>query len=702
MSPLLAFLVFQTNPDIQVNYASGRGLVIKWRGITVIDGSGFQYYEPGWSKGYYSSHWSQQDVQKQADGGAIVKFRSDSGAAEGSVIVHPADAGVKVEYVFRWHGDHPIQIENGIGVVRKNAFSTGSADGGSPQKLAATGTDAGIWFGAHRLTLSGPLMGLTVQCPEELSALDGDKVSEDWNAHGDSIWVGSLALPIKPEQEVRVSSTWTFDSSGMSAPRDTELTPTWSSTTLPGVPTPELKIADQPKIAWRGIHLFVGPASYEFQKRLIERVLKPLKFNHVVLQCERTHWDAAPGIDSPLTMSQAELVRLFELYRKNGIEPIPLIQSFGHEEWLLGNSRYRNLAYNPDKPYALDPRKPAAQKLIADIWDEAIRLLHPKTIHFGMDEVDMIGFGEKDADEVTSLWRNQVSYLMELAQRHHVTPMMWGDKMLAPGEALDATNGDTPAHAKSRREALAPGTVIADWHYKSDSNSAAYGSLKLWRDAGMLPIASTWFQLPNIAGFTKAAEENGVGTLLTTWAGYESNEENMLNQPRQFSAIAFAGLANSDPDSALNLLRGEGAKTVGTRMTRVFQSLFYGAPTSGARAEIASGLPLPMQGVASPEAPASASFKLDPRAAEVFCKLQCERLALAGESIGQVILRFTDGSSETHDLVVGIDVAGPGEATFRAADGVLRLNLAKKAVTCITVRESGPFGLRVDSLSLVP
>ncbi len=313
-----------------------------------------------------------------------------------------------------------------------------------------------------------------------------------------------------------------------------------------------------PKIDWRGVHLFVGPQARPFQKQLWERVLRPLGFNKVVLQCEQTQWDALKGAWSGLSMPKQELKQLFDNYRAIGVEPIPLIQSFGHAEWLFRNGKNLELAYNPAEPYSIDPRKPAAREMMARIWREAVDLLQPRTIHFGLDEVDMRGF-EHNPRLVTELWNIQIPFLQNLAEKFGLPNMLWGDKCLGPGEAPDAALGDSKAEAASRRAVIRKGTWITDWHYKPDERPSVFlPPLKLWKKEGMKPIAATWYRPENIRGFTLAAIEEGAGILQTTWAGYESNEEGLIKSFNQFSAMVLAldYAVSGRTDSSASLMGG--------------------------------------------------------------------------------------------------------------------------------------------------
>lgn len=303
---------------------------------------------------------------------------------------------------------------------------------------------------------------------------------------------------------------------------------------------PSGTLRDWPSVSWRGVHVFGGPEMRNFQTRLAERVIGPLRFNHVVIQAERTRWESQPKIHGILWNSREDLKAVFDMYRRMGIDPIPLIQSLGHMEWFFNNGQNLDLAVNPGVPYTIDPRKPESAVALRNLWDEAIDLLKPKTVHFGLDEFANRGIPKNPAF-ATELWEKSVPIITEIARRKQVEFMIWGDQGLAPGQAIDAALGDDPYHAKRRRDALPEGAYIADWHYKNDFRPDRFmWSLNLWKDSGFRPIASGWFNPDNILGFTQAAYRTGAGYLQTTWAGYEHSEENMHREWRQYSALVLA------------------------------------------------------------------------------------------------------------------------------------------------------------------
>ena len=298
--------------------------------------------------------------------------------------------------------------------------------------------------------------------------------------------------------------------------------------------------SQKPKVAWRGVHLFVGPNALTFHKKLWTRVLLPLGFNKVVLQCEQTEWKCLPNLRGGINIKRNDLRQLCNWYRSKGVEVIPLVQSFGHIPWLTTKGVNIDLVLNQKVPFAVDPRNPKVKALYQKLWDEVIEATKPKTVHFGLDEIDFRGF-PPEPGLLTKLWKIQVPMLAKIASKHHVTMMLWGDELLAPGEGAAPHTAKSVAEAKERRSVIPKWSFICDWHYQKNPDPKLYAtSLALFRQEGFRPIASSWFEPENIRGFALAAINHGAGTLQTTWAGYESSEKAMNQNLKQFSAMVLA------------------------------------------------------------------------------------------------------------------------------------------------------------------
>jgi hypothetical protein len=438
------------------------------------------------------------------------------------------------------------------------------------------------------------------------------------------------------------------------------------------LPTGTLK--DEPALTWRGVHLFVGPEARAFQRRLWDRVLSPMGFNQVVLQCERTQWKSVPLDPSLNPMGRESLAGLFADYRARGVEPTPLIQSLGHMEWFFAGNRRLDLAMNPEAPYTIDPRKPETVETMRNLWAEAAELLSPKTMHFGCDEIDMRGFAPESHGLATEIWEKMMPELGKIAREHEARMMIWGDNALAPGEAVDATHGHSKEEADRRRRAIPKGASIADWHYRGDPRPQLfYPSLQLWKREGFRPIASGWYTPDNIRGFTLAADLERVGYLQTTWAGYESNEANMLLNLDQFSAMIlaadYAWSARQDP-----------VANVGYDPGALFQRLYFGRPspvrpipgrsvgngepfrvgTLGFRRLTPIRLRSLLVGSAV-DAPSEIEIPVTGPVARLALALDAGVEAADGETIAEVAAEFADGTVVRRPLQYGRHVRTPAD-----------------------------------------
>ena len=303
---------------------------------------------------------------------------------------------------------------------------------------------------------------------------------------------------------------------------------------------PFVKIKDWPSVSWRGIHMFTGPTSWPLHKQMYDRVIFPLKMNKVVLQCEQAQWESRPELHNSISVPMQDLKAEFDYLRQNNNEPIPLIQSLGHMEWFFKPKQNRWLAVNPAYPYTLNPNLAKAKEAIKQLWDETFKLLQPKVMHVGFDEIGMIGFNQPKEKEV-DYFKTQIDFLNQYAKNKKAKLMIWGDMGLGPNEGPDALNGVSQERAATIRSFIPKGSFVADWHYLNNPNPALYKTnLRIWKQNGNIPLASPWLWPNNVRGFIQAAIEENAGVLQTTWADFESSEKNMLQNIEQFGAYILA------------------------------------------------------------------------------------------------------------------------------------------------------------------
>lgn len=311
-----------------------------------------------------------------------------------------------------------------------------------------------------------------------------------------------------------------------------------------------VRIIDYPHLKWRGVHLF-GSTQPDFLPRLIENVIAHAKFNYLVMECGYGQWETIRDAWVDISAPKPILREAVQIARKNQMEPIPLIQSLGHMYWAFRNDANKHLAEDPDTPWAIAPRSPETRPFLQRLYDEVFEVFQPRHFHIGMDEVTLRGRfpnrPESKGATVADLFVEHGEWVhSEMKRRGVEKVLMWGDVLLAPGEANDGG-----AHAKSKQEAQftrerlskLKDIAICDWHY-TPTEPENYISLPTLQGAGFSEIiATTWYDPRNIATFAKAARQKRIaGLLQSTWAGYSLNERTLQGpELRQFVAYLVAG-----------------------------------------------------------------------------------------------------------------------------------------------------------------
>jgi hypothetical protein len=308
---------------------------------------------------------------------------------------------------------------------------------------------------------------------------------------------------------------------------------------------PACRVDDYPTLAFRGVHLFPGKNAMDLHQRLVEHVLARFKMNHLLLEADYTQWETDPKLTVDISVPKEQLGQYVQLARRSFLEPIPLVQSLGHAEWMFKNGRNRDLAEDPDEPYAYSVTNPKTYKFIESVFDETLALFGSSYFHIGHDEVAMRGrYPYRDQAKEwgeSKLFIYDTNRLHDYLKNKGVGTMMWGDVLLARDESSDgAANAPSAEEAARRRAEVPKDIVICDWHY-TPTDPENYRSLRVFRDAGFTTIACTWDNPENIRTFAEAAKREGAwGLLQTTWAGYTTTAKTIADQPQQFSAYVLA------------------------------------------------------------------------------------------------------------------------------------------------------------------
>lgn len=137
--------------------------------------------------------------------------------------------------------------------------------------------------------------------------------------------------------------------------------------------------------------------------------------------------------------SQEEVLSIQEFARSKSMEIIPLVQTFGHMEFVLKHRTMWSLRETAHCVGTLNPHKEEGVRLVMEMLRQVVEL-HPglNTLHIGADEVYMLGEGEESKLWLASPGRTVehlfLSHVTKVAQAikeewPHMTIIMWDDMM---------------------------------------------------------------------------------------------------------------------------------------------------------------------------------------------------------------------------------------------------------------------------------
>ena len=223
-----------------------------------------------------------------------------------------------------------------------------------------------------------------------------------------------------------------------------------------------------------------------------------------------------------------------------GLEIIPEIQSLSHSYYIA--SVRRDLAEDPDMPWpdSYCPSNPESYKVLFDIMDEYIDLLHPRRVHIGHDEWRAGAFcprckgkdtGELYAQDVLKIYRHLKDKGIEV--------WMWGDHFV---DGHNRVGRNVPDSGVVRYE-------YPDTRSARDIVAAATSEIRITNWSGFAGGDDTFKQLGwkwivgNFAGrgekdWPARAERTGLlGAEISSWSALEEFQLGKLNIPNATYSI---------------------------------------------------------------------------------------------------------------------------------------------------------------------
>ena len=185
--------------------------------------------------------------------------------------------------------------------------------------------------------------------------------------------------------------------------------------------------------------------------------LKTLGFNAILWELEdKVQWETCPECVWPEALSKLKFKELLAESRSLGLEPIPLLQTVGHAEYVLQHKKYHPFRELADRHDCYCTSNAKVTKFLQTWIAEYLDLFGDlRYFHLGGDEAYVFGKCKKCSAYAAEHGRNQLfgNHIRALAEpllQQKIRPGIWNDMIMKDPETL----GLTPENY-----------VIWDWNY---------------------------------------------------------------------------------------------------------------------------------------------------------------------------------------------------------------------------------------------
>ncbi|NXF01179.1 HEXDC Hexosaminidase, partial [Smithornis capensis] len=142
---------------------------------------------------------------------------------------------------------------------------------------------------------------------------------------------------------------------------------------------------------------------------------------------------------SPYAYSEEDIERIQQLAEQHKLEVVPLVQTFGHVEFILKHKKYQHLREVERFPNSFNPHVPNTLTLLKSILAQVIEKHRRSTwIHIGADEVFHLGEGmdsknwmSRNKGDVGTMYLKHIKEVLGFltAQYWGLRALMWDDML---------------------------------------------------------------------------------------------------------------------------------------------------------------------------------------------------------------------------------------------------------------------------------
>uniref|UniRef100_A0A0R3RIN7 Beta-N-acetylhexosaminidase n=1 Tax=Elaeophora elaphi TaxID=1147741 RepID=A0A0R3RIN7_9BILA len=175
------------------------------------------------------------------------------------------------------------------------------------------------------------------------------------------------------------------------------------------------------EISDKNIHFDLkgAPPTLKYYTKLFP-LLKQMKVDGILMEYEDMfpYWNELSVLKRGISYNYTTIKAILELASDNNLEVIPLVQTFGHMEFVLKHSIYSTYREDMLRHDTICPSDKGSWQLITEMLTQ-IRVMHPnaKRIHIGADEAYTIG---KDIRCMNRLV-GKLNFSMDRLKLDHIT-----------------------------------------------------------------------------------------------------------------------------------------------------------------------------------------------------------------------------------------------------------------------------------------
>ncbi|XP_042336643.1 hexosaminidase D-like isoform X2 [Sceloporus undulatus] len=154
---------------------------------------------------------------------------------------------------------------------------------------------------------------------------------------------------------------------------------------------------------------------------------------------------------SPYAYSEEDIGKVLELAERNKLEVIPLVQTFGHVEFILKHDKYRHLREVERFPNSFNPHVPETLAVVKAVLTQVLNK-HRRShwVHIGADEVFHLGEGmdsknwmSRNAGDLGKMYLSHIREVVSFVagQPGGFQALLWDDMLRKVSEAAIQDSG---------------------------------------------------------------------------------------------------------------------------------------------------------------------------------------------------------------------------------------------------------------------